>query len=193
MHYHPPLPNVHFNVYWGETILTATYLINRLPTWVLNDISPIKHILSFFSSSPLIMLSLPSRVFGCVVFIHSHNPHHGKLDPRDVKCVFIGESYLEVEPVIKSLPFPTQDVQIQVQEVTKPTLVPEQVQMSESNVSISNNFIAEQTYGIDYEKTFTLVAKMNTVRVINSLASHFGWNLQQFDVKNAFLHGDLKE
>ncbi|RDX91845.1 hypothetical protein CR513_26117, partial [Mucuna pruriens] len=34
---------------------------------------------------------------------------------------------------------------------------------------------------------------MNTVRVIISLATHFGWNLQQFDVKNAFLHGDLEE
>ncbi|RDX84845.1 hypothetical protein CR513_34043, partial [Mucuna pruriens] len=41
------------NVYWGEVVLTATYLINRLPTQVLNGISPIKHMLSFFPSSPL--------------------------------------------------------------------------------------------------------------------------------------------
>ncbi|RDX81891.1 hypothetical protein CR513_37383, partial [Mucuna pruriens] len=93
---------------------------------------------------------LPSRVFGCVAFVHSHNPHHRKLDPRVVKCVFIGypsnkkgfkcyhppscgffvsmdvtfhetqsyfvcpplqgESYLEVESVIESLLFSTQDV-----------------------------------------------------------------------------------
>ncbi|RDX70558.1 hypothetical protein CR513_50187, partial [Mucuna pruriens] len=163
------------NVYWGEAILTAAYLINRLPTQVINGISPIKHMLSFFPSSPL-MLRLPSRVFGCIAFVHSHSPHRGKLDPKAVKCVFIGypsnkkdfkcyhppshqffasmdsffygpplqgESYLEVEPVIESLPFPTQDVQVQVQEVTptqdvqvqevtKPTLVLEQVQLSES-------------------------------------------------------------
>ncbi|RDX99830.1 hypothetical protein CR513_17073, partial [Mucuna pruriens] len=50
-----------------------------------------------------------------------------------------------------------------------------------------------QNYGIDYEETFALIAKMNTVRVIISFAVHFGWNLQQFDVKNAFLHGDLEE
>ncbi|RDX92968.1 hypothetical protein CR513_24839, partial [Mucuna pruriens] len=50
-----------------------------------------------------------------------------------------------------------------------------------------------QTYGIDYEETFAPIAKMNTVRVILSLAAHFGWNLQQFDVKNVFLHGNLEE
>ncbi|RDX92919.1 Copia protein, partial [Mucuna pruriens] len=75
------------NVYWGEVILTASYLINMLPTHVLNDISPIKHMLSLFSS-PL-MLSLSSRVFGYVAFVHSHNSHSEKLDPRAIKCVFI--------------------------------------------------------------------------------------------------------
>ncbi|RDY01552.1 Copia protein, partial [Mucuna pruriens] len=55
-----------------------------------------------------------------------------------------GESYLEVKHVIKSLPFLTQDVQVQVQEVTKLTLVPEQVQMFESDVSIPDNSIEEQ-------------------------------------------------
>ncbi|RDX76963.1 hypothetical protein CR513_42983, partial [Mucuna pruriens] len=154
------------NVYWGEAVLIATYLINRLPTRVLNDISPIKHMLSFFPS--LLILSLPSRVFGCVSFVHSHNPHRGKLDARAIKCVFIGypsnkkgfkcyhplshrffvsmdgESYLEVKLVIESLPFPTQDVQVQVQEVMKPTLVPKLVQMSNSDVSIPDKFIEKQ-------------------------------------------------
>ena len=40
-------------------------------------------------------------------------------------------------------------------------------------------------------ETFALVAKMNTVRMILSLAANYGWNLQQFDVKNAFLHGEI--
>ncbi|RDX77849.1 hypothetical protein CR513_41959, partial [Mucuna pruriens] len=50
-----------------------------------------------------------------------------------------------------------------------------------------------QTYGIDYEETFAPIAKMNLVRVIISLVTHYGWNLQQFDVKNVFFHGDLEE
>ncbi|PRQ47582.1 putative RNA-directed DNA polymerase [Rosa chinensis] len=50
-----------------------------------------------------------------------------------------------------------------------------------------------QTYGVDYEETFAPVAKINTVRVLMSLAANLDWPLQQFDVKNAFLHGELSE
>lgn len=50
-----------------------------------------------------------------------------------------------------------------------------------------------QTYGIDYEETFSPVAKLNTVRILLSLAANLDWPLHQFNVKNAFLHGDLKE
>ena len=49
-----------------------------------------------------------------------------------------------------------------------------------------------QTYGVDYQETFSLVAKLNTVRVLLSLAVNLDWPLHQFDVKNAFLNGDLK-
>ncbi|CAL2267767.1 unnamed protein product [Prunus armeniaca] len=50
-----------------------------------------------------------------------------------------------------------------------------------------------QTYGFDYGETFALVAKINTIQVLLSLAANLDWPLHQFDVKNAFLHGDLEE
>ena len=50
-----------------------------------------------------------------------------------------------------------------------------------------------QTYGVDFQETFSPVAKLNLVRVLLSLAANFDWPLHQFDVKNAFLHGDLEE
>ena len=50
-----------------------------------------------------------------------------------------------------------------------------------------------QTYGIDYQETFAPVAKINTVRVLLSLATNLDWPLQQLDVKNAFLNGDLEK
>jgi hypothetical protein len=50
-----------------------------------------------------------------------------------------------------------------------------------------------QTYGIDYLETFAPVTKLNSVRVLLSLAANRGWPLQQLDVKNAFLNGNLEE
>ncbi|RVW35073.1 Retrovirus-related Pol polyprotein from transposon TNT 1-94 [Vitis vinifera] len=50
-----------------------------------------------------------------------------------------------------------------------------------------------QSYGIDYQETFAPVAKLNTVRVLLSLATNLDWSLHQLDVKNVFLNGDLKE
>ncbi len=50
-----------------------------------------------------------------------------------------------------------------------------------------------QTYGIDYEETYSPVAKMTTVRAIIVMAATKGWSLHQMDVKNSFLHGDLRE
>jgi hypothetical protein len=50
-----------------------------------------------------------------------------------------------------------------------------------------------QTYGIDYEKTYSPVVKMTTVRVIIAMVATKGWSLHQMDVKNLFLHGDLHE
>lgn len=50
-----------------------------------------------------------------------------------------------------------------------------------------------QTYDIYYQQTFTLAEKMNTIRILLSLASNFNWLLWLFDVKNIFPHHDLEE
>lgn len=48
-----------------------------------------------------------------------------------------------------------------------------------------------QSYRLDYEETFSPVAKMVTVRSIFSLAAFKSWKLWQLDVKNAFLYDEL--
>lgn len=50
-----------------------------------------------------------------------------------------------------------------------------------------------QIQDIDYYENFALVANMNTIKILLSLATNFDCPLQQFDVKNTFLHGDLEE
>ena len=41
--------------------------------------------------------------------------------------------------------------------------------------------------------TFAPVAKLNTVRVLLSLATNLDWPLHQMDMKNVFLNGELDE
>ena len=48
-----------------------------------------------------------------------------------------------------------------------------------------------QKHGIDYEETFAPVAKYDSVRTILSLAATM--EILQFDIKTAFLYGDLEE
>ena len=50
-----------------------------------------------------------------------------------------------------------------------------------------------QQHGIDFEKVFAPVARIETVRFIIALAASRGWEIHHLDVKTAFLHGDLKE
>jgi len=50
-----------------------------------------------------------------------------------------------------------------------------------------------QQEGIDFEETYAVVAKLNTIRLLVALATKHNWRIHQLDVKSAFLNGDLKE
>ncbi|KAG8502943.1 hypothetical protein CXB51_000740 [Gossypium anomalum] len=75
---------------WGEAVLAACYLINQLPSKVLNFQTPLHTLQIFF---PLFRVpNLPTKTFGCKAFVHNHQPNRSKLDPRAHTCVFIGYS-----------------------------------------------------------------------------------------------------
>ena len=48
-----------------------------------------------------------------------------------------------------------------------------------------------QVYGSDYGDTFSLVAKIASILLLLSMAAMCSWPLNQLDIKNVFLHGDL--
>jgi hypothetical protein len=53
--------------------------------------------------------------------------------------------------------------------------------------------VFSQVEGIDSTETFALVSKMNSIRLVLSLATSYKWEVHQMDVKSVFLHGDLHE
>ncbi|GJS37168.1 transposable element [Tanacetum coccineum] len=50
-----------------------------------------------------------------------------------------------------------------------------------------------QKEGIDYNEIFSPVIRHTSIRVLLSLVAHHDLELEQLDVKTAFLHGDLEE
>ncbi|KAD2804249.1 hypothetical protein E3N88_37626 [Mikania micrantha] len=70
--------------FWGECILTATYIINRIPSNVLNNKTPYE-----------ILLEKPPdydhmRVFGCLAYYWNYDTKGDKFEPRGRPGVFLG-------------------------------------------------------------------------------------------------------
>ena len=55
--------------FWGEAILTTTYLINRMPTLILKFQTPRYFILLAFPHVHSFSSDLPLKVFGCSSFV----------------------------------------------------------------------------------------------------------------------------
>jgi hypothetical protein len=51
----------------------------------------------------------------------------------------------------------------------------------------------EQEYGIDYNETFASVVRQKTYRSLFALAAIHDWEIEQMDVKTAFLYGPVNE
>ena len=51
----------------------------------------------------------------------------------------------------------------------------------------------KQKQGIDHDEVFAPIARLETVRLLISLAAQSHWKIHQLDVKSAFLNGYLDE
>jgi hypothetical protein len=48
-------------------------------------------------------------------------------------------------------------------------------------------------HGIDYDETFTPVAKMDSIQLALAIVEAKGWKFHEMDMKNGFHHGVLSE
>ncbi|KAI5342034.1 hypothetical protein L3X38_009909 [Prunus dulcis] len=75
---------------WMDAVTYAVYLLNRLPSRVLDFQTPMQVLTHHISASS--MLTLSPKVFGCVIYVHLHQNKRSKQDPCALRCVFLGFS-----------------------------------------------------------------------------------------------------
>ena len=51
----------------------------------------------------------------------------------------------------------------------------------------------KQRYGLDYDEVFAPVARVDSIRLLITIAAQNEWKIYQMDVKSAFLNGYLEE
>ena len=69
--------------FWGECILTAVYLINRMPSPLLSNKTPFE---ALYKRPPTFH---HLKVFGCKCYATIVHPKQ-KFEPRAISCVFVG-------------------------------------------------------------------------------------------------------
>ncbi|KAA0033375.1 protein TIC 100 [Cucumis melo var. makuwa] len=74
---------------WGDAFLTATHLINRMPSRILHLQTPLDCLKESYSSTHLVS-EVPLSVFGCTAYVHNFGPNQTKFTPRAQACVFVG-------------------------------------------------------------------------------------------------------
>ena len=73
--------------FWADIVSIACFFINRMPSSVLNWDTPYHQL---FPNNPLFPIN--PKVFGYTCFVRDVHPQVSKLDPKSLKCIFMGYS-----------------------------------------------------------------------------------------------------
>ena len=67
--------------FWADVVSTACFLINKMPSSVLNWATPYHQ-----------LFPIDPKVFGCICFVRDVRPQVSKLDLKSLKCIIVGYS-----------------------------------------------------------------------------------------------------
>jgi hypothetical protein len=89
-------------LFWGEAVKTAVYLLNHVPSWSLNGVTPYE---AWHGRKPNVQ---HLRTFGCVAHAKKLGLGLHKLVDRSTPCIFVGyeegsKAYRVYDPVSKHL------------------------------------------------------------------------------------------
>ena len=76
--------------FWVDAVSTTCFFINMMPSSVLNW-TTLYHLL--FPNNLLFLID--PKVFGCTCFVRNVRLQVSKLDPKSLKCIFVGYSHVQ--------------------------------------------------------------------------------------------------
>ncbi|GKB69904.1 retrovirus-related pol polyprotein from transposon TNT 1-94, partial [Tanacetum coccineum] len=209
--------------FWGDCITTATYLINRFPSPILQNKTPYELLLNkvpdysylkvfgcfAVSTNPLIFLGYPAQQKGqssyCsylpTTFKYFLSALERNSDPKTFKEAIQDSGWCEaMNSELKALEdndtWEVTDLPPDKRAIGCHWLYKTKLK-SDGYVERKKAWLViqgnRQRKGVGYEDTFAPVAKMVTVRSLLDVAAMQGWDIVQMDMSNAFLHGGLFE
>ncbi|KAG8474867.1 hypothetical protein CXB51_031602 [Gossypium anomalum] len=197
--------------FWVEAASTACFLINRSPSVTIKKKTPQE----VWSGNLANYSDL--KIFGCPAYAHVDN---GKLEPRSIKCVFLGckagyfiaknktrreikppKKYAEADLVAYAL-----NVAKNIDANQEPSNYSEAIScedsekwmfaMQEEMESLHKNKtwdLVKLPKGVDFTDVFSPVVKHSSIRALLGIVTMHDLKLEQLDVKTAFLYGELEE
>ncbi|GAU32405.1 hypothetical protein TSUD_220940 [Trifolium subterraneum] len=158
---------------WGEAVNTACYVLNRCPTKRLNGVTPEEFHLAF----------------------------NAEAEPVNFEDAVKSKKWLdamneEIESIERNNTWELVDLPhgkkaIGVKWVYKVKLNPKGEITRHKARLVVKGFLQKE--GINFNKVFAPVARMETIRLVTALTHHNNWSMHQMDVKCAFLNGPLDE
>ena len=76
--------------FWADVVSTTCFLINWMPSFVLNWVTPFQTLFPHKSLFPI-----EPRVFECICFVWDVRSHVSKFNPKSLKCIFFGYSRVQ--------------------------------------------------------------------------------------------------
>nr|GEV62252.1 retrotransposon protein, putative, Ty1-copia subclass [Tanacetum cinerariifolium] len=141
-----------------------------------------------------------------------------KLEPRSIKCIFIGylketigyyfyyppenkvlvarnAEFLENSLITQEASGSLEDLEIILEKIPSGSLRkrPTWMEFYTPIKLVLWKKVYIQTPGIDYEETFSPVADLRAIRILIAIAAYYDYEIWQMDVKTAFLNGYLNE
>nr|GEW69107.1 zinc finger, CCHC-type [Tanacetum cinerariifolium] len=156
------------------------------------------------------------KVWGCEALVKRDTlTKPDKLDPRSFRCIFVGYPketmryclYIPSENkvfVAQNAEFFENDlIDLKVIElppnartVGSKWLFRKKTDIDGTIYVFKARLVAKgftQTYGVDYEETFSPVADIRAIRILIAIATYYNYEIWQMDAKTAFLNGHLSE